>query len=393
MAFGAFTILRRGVEVTRATLSNTPDGEKPKMPKISPWAALLVTLTILGFAVLFFAIQYSYLNIVGTLTIIESPETDAYVPVNTLPPSNDDDDDDDSHPKPPASEPLLEPDLLLIKTKPITSSIRRTINHLRYNYGYASRFRGLALFLVWSLTHSLIVQFFGVPRFMNNWLGFALASVIADVILARWELTWIHIVISEPTPGRSWWRRAPAFKDSWVKIAPAVALRSVARQISAILPIVIGLSFGAFRRMRDPGFEPSRKELYMACGQSLFVFILAIILAACVQLPATVILVRVAASMLPEENETVVPFDRSFGGKVTPAIIGGQGKIGMLEAWKTFDWASRKRLLKLIGKVVAIFIALWVLVIFVVIAEAHLIVGAKNMRKIIGAIGEKMDQH
>jgi len=43
------------------------------------------------------------------------------------------------------------------------------------------------------------------------------------------------------------------------------------------------------------------------------------------EVPTTVAYVRVTDSMLPGEHETIVPFDRSFGGKVTLAIIGGQG--------------------------------------------------------------------
>ena len=90
--------------------------------------------------------------------------------------------------------------------------------------------------------------------------------------------------------------------------------------------------------------------------------------------------------MLPEENETVVPFDRSVGGKVTPAIIGGQGKSGIVEAWRSFDWAARVRLVKLMAKVMAIMLALWVLLIVVTLGEAHLIIGAKNMKAIMGVI-------
>jgi hypothetical protein len=387
MAFGAASLARRSVEITHATFSNPPDGELPKMPKISLWASLMVLFTILAFTALFFAIQYSYGNVVGTLTIIESNQADAYVPVDTI----NTNDEDDSMPKPPSSDPLLEPEVLLVKHTPITSSIRRTINHLRAHYGYLSRFRGLTLFACLCIGRLFIIQFFGIPAFMNNWIGFCIASILADLVLARWEMTWIHVVISEPTP-KKWWRRAPPL-NTWVKIAPAVALRSVAGQISKILPVVVGMSFGTVKRMRNPDFEPSRGELNAACAQSLFIFILAIALTILVQLPASVILVRVAASMLPEENETVVPFDRSFGGKVTPAIIGGQGKIGMVEAWKSFDWASRVRLVKLMAKIVAIMIALWILLIVVTILEAHLIIGSKNMKAVMSAIAERMNHH
>ncbi|KAF7512892.1 hypothetical protein GJ744_011995 [Endocarpon pusillum] len=385
MAFGA-ALARRSVQVAHATFSNPQNGEHPKMPKIPAWSSGLVLLTVLGFFALFFAVQYSCGFVVGTLTMIESNRTDAYVAVDTLP-SND---EDDTMPKPLTSDALLEPEVLLVKNTPITSSIRRTINHLRARYGYLSRFRGLSLFLCLTIARLFIIQFVCFPQFMTNWIGFCFASVLADLILARWEMTWIHVVISEPTQ-KNWWKRAPAIKN-WTKIAPAVALWSMASQIAKVMPIIVGMSFGAFKRMSNPDYQPSRSELHAAAAQSLLVFVLAVAFTVLIQLPATVIVVRVAASMLPEENETVVPFDRSFGGKVTPAILGGQGKIGMVEAWKSFDRSSRIRLVKLMAKILAIMTALWILVVVVVIGEAHLIIGSENIKVIMGALGAVLNK-
>jgi hypothetical protein len=93
------------------------------------------------------------------------------------------------------------------------------------------------------------------------------------------------------------------------------------------------------------------------------------------QIPATVVMVRVAASMLPEEDEAIVSFDRSFGGLTTPAIIGGQGKIGIVEAWRSFPRSSRIRLLKLLAKVVLIVMAVWTLAIVVLAAEFEVLLG------------------
>jgi hypothetical protein len=379
MSFGIAVIARRSVEIAHAALSKPDNGEKPEQPHIPVWASLMVMITMHVFFALFFAVIYSYGFVVTTLTMIESNESDTYVAVDTLPANND----DGSMPKPASSEPLLEPEVLLVKNKPITSSIRRTINHLRSRYGYFSRFRGVSLFLCLSVARLCIIQFLAAVFDSKNWIGFCIASFIADLLLARWKMTWIHVVISEPSP-KKWWRRAPPF-NTWLKIAPAVALRSVASQIAKVVPLVVGMSFGAFKKMRDSGYQPGNGDVNAAGAQSLFVFVLAIALAVLVQLPATVIVVRVAASMLPDENETVVPFDRSFGGKVTPAIIGGQGKIGMVEAWKSFDWSSRMRLVKLICKIVAIMIALWILFIVIAIGEFHLVIGTKAIKDAMGS--------
>ena len=79
------------------------------------------------------------------------------------------------------------------------------------------------------------------------------------------------------------------------------------------------------------------------------------------QLPAYVALTRIQASMLPEEDEAIVAFDRSFGGRFEPRIVGGAGALGLKDAWYSFDKASRLRLLKLTGKILAIDIGLSIL--------------------------------
>jgi len=142
------------------------------------------------------------------------------------------------------------------------------------------------------------------------------------------------------------------------------------------------------KHLQDPAFHPSKKDMYVIFGQSSIIVFLMFALFVLLEIPATVTVVRVAASMLPEEYETIVPFDRSFGGKVTPSIVGGAGKIGMLEAWKTFTWPSRVRLLKLVIKVFAILVAVWLSFSMVLIAEAHLLFG-DQLGEIMKAIGGK----
>ena len=92
-------------------------------------------------------------------------------------------------------------------------------------------------------------------------------------------------------------------------------------------------------------------------------------------IPANVALKRVQASMLPEEDESIVPFDRTFGGKVIPEVVGGSGKIGMLTAWKTFDWNARVRLLKIYAKVAVMQAVLFMAFAGIVLGELELAMG------------------
>lgn len=133
--------------------------------------------------------------------------------------------------------------------------------------------------------------------------------------------------------------------------------------------------FGPWRHMRDPNYEPGTGDLYASGGQAFFAFVLFLGLFVGIQIPALVTMVRVAASMLPEEDETIIEFDRTFQGRTTPEIVGGQGKIGIVEAWKSYPRNSRVRLLKLMAKVAAISASVWLLFVMVLVAETHLLLG------------------
>ena len=316
--------------------------------------------------------------------MVESPETTAYVPVDSIEPI--DPPAYDATPKPADEEPHSDPEILLVQNKPITSSLRKTVLHLRARAGYWSRFRGLSMYLIWNIGAGIIVGLF--TPVTRNRVALGLVTIVTEVILSRWIMTWVHIVISEPSP-KSWWRRIPPFK-TWTKIAPAVALWAVCNQVVAILPMLVCGSFGSLKHMKHPDYQPDKKDLYGVAGQGFMGMFLMLALFVGLQIPATVTMVRVAASMLPEEDETIVSFDRTFGGKVTPAIVGGQGKVGIVEAWRSFPRSSRVRLLKLLAKVVLIVMAVWIGMIITVTAEAHLMLGdnvGSVMKAIHGAAG------
>lgn len=306
--------------------------------------------------------------------MIESPETSAYVPVDTVgqdPPAYAE--DEDGYPKP-ADE------VNLVRNKPVTSSLRQTIYHLRARAGFWSPLRGLALFLLWGFTRNIVIAFLSFGY--RNPITIAVAAILAEVLLAHIHMSWIHVVISEPST-QKWWRRIPrpTFR-TWRKIAPAAAVWAICGQVVYILPALV-MGVGHIGHMQDPDYNPGKKELYMSMGQLFGVMVLSVSLFILLEIPAMVTMVRVAASMLPEEDETIVPFDRTYGGKVTPAIIGGEGKIDLVEAWKSFTWSSRKRLLTLCFKVAGVIAFVWLCFTFVVVLEAHLLFGTE-------AFGEMM---
>jgi hypothetical protein len=300
--------------------------------------------------------------------MVESPEAIVFEPLTT--------EDPDS----PINK-TTDPELLVVEQKPITSSFRTTIRHLRSKGGFRARFRGISVFVVWVF----LVQW--VSGMLGIFLPFLLAPVVANVLCAQLALAWTHIVISDPNP-KPWFRRVPSIK-TWKKVAGPTAVLSVAEQAAIVLPAYLTATFNLIGNPDDIANTTPAERWIMAL-KGFSVFAVSIVLACLVVIPANVTLTRVQASLLPDEVESVVPFDRSFGGKVIPEIVGGSGVIGMLDAWKTFDWNARVRLVKTYAKVFAMEFAIGMLVFVTLVAQITLIVG-KDLKKIFPGDGKDGD--
>ncbi|EHY58896.1 hypothetical protein ABEF95_006215 [Exophiala dermatitidis] len=376
-------LFRRGLEAAHdvsgviAAADDGSDGPSGEV-HLSPWSTMVFFLTAVSLSILLGCIAYTYGNVLPTLCMIESPETQAYVPVDVLDSSEPPAYSPEPPSKPSDDEPedldlgaRADPEVLLVRNKPYTASIREILAHLRARAGYWSRLRGLGMYIVWTFTSGSLVGIIGGAT--GSRIGVALAAIVVETLVANLHMAWVHIVISEPSTKR-WYQRIPPLR-TWPKIAPAVALWATSAQLVSVLPVLVSGSFGSLKHMKNPEYDPGTKDLYAIGGQGFMGMFLMLALFVLLQIPATVTFVRVAASMLPEEDEAIVPFDRTFGGRTTPEIVGGQGKIGLVEAWKSFPWASRIRLVKLMVKVSLILMGCWIGFTVVMVAEAHILFG------------------
>lgn len=340
-------------------------------------------------------ISYTYGTIVATLTIIETPTATV---IQISEPESDDDEKEEGLLTPdsdgsstlsfkekksldksaPASP--ADPELLLIKSKPITATIRSTMKHLRAQAGRGSYFRGIVPVLVYGMLHHVTDSL--LPRLSFGLIAGPLAYVVGSVLLGGLEMAWTHIVISAPSR-QAWWRRIPSVNRIKV-IAIPTAILAIAEQISLIIPSqllqddgIMSLTHPAW--MDDETLKVNEVVLAKLTGALLATLLIFVF----VSVPATVILRRVQASMLPDEDEAIVPFDRTFGGKVQSAAAGGSGAVSMRDAWKTFDWSARIRYFKLQGKVMALSCATTVLFAFIVAAEVSGFVGRENIKVLL----------
>lgn len=285
--------------------------------------------------------DYTFGNVVATLAAVEDTNPDIYVRIDA-------DHDDPNKPLDP-NDPEAP-----ARLQPITSKLRTTMKHLRARAGFWSCFRGLGMYMAWTFMRGVISAF--IPISSSSFFGQFFVQSIVSVLLSTWQMAWVHIVITEPSPKR-FYQRIPSWR-TWVKIAPAAAAEDVLTAAAFFLPMAVA-KFAGWVELAQSDTQGDLTNFYKLMSVSAVPAILSIL----ISIPARVIFVRVAASMLPEEDETIVPFDRSFGGKVNPEIVGGSGKIGLLDAWNTFDWAARVRYVKVIGKTIAIETALVVLMV------------------------------
>ena len=262
----------------------------------------------------------------------------------------------------------VEADLFLVKQKPITSKMRAALKHIKSVGGRWACFRGLHVALIYHFVHSLITGLFA-----SSGMYRPIIAIITSVVLCRLQMTWTHIVISNPSP-KPWYRRFPSVKAGKNIILPT-AILAIAQQAAIYVPTALFfIAAGTWQRpgAYSEGTESQKKSQLI---QLVLIGLTGIATVVLVVIPADVTLKRVQASMLPEEDEAIVPFDRTFGGKVKPEILGGNGAVGMLDAWKTFDRSARIRLIKLYAKIFAIQVATALMFVMVIVGELRLIMG------------------
>ncbi|OCK84094.1 hypothetical protein K432DRAFT_289670 [Lepidopterella palustris CBS 459.81] len=333
--------------------------------EIPIWGQCLLWGTVIIFSFLHSSVEYTLEDVVATLTMVETPSA-----AITISPSADSEDPD----APLEKGGLLEagPAITLVHQKPITSKIRTTLRHLTSQAGRLSHWRGLVPFVFYTISNVIVQNLLSlvVPRVVPARV--IVISSLSAILLSRIHAAWTHTVISLPSSKRFWQRIPPA--SSWRQLWIPAAVNASAGYAA----IYLSIGFVQILRLDRAQSELSTYSGVQWCMFALrIVSLMAIVLLGglFVILPATVTLVRIEASLLPEEEETIIPFDRTFGGKVVPTILGGTGSIDFVEAWRTFNWEARRRLVKLYIKIFFIMLALTIIMAQIVLLEIWAIMG------------------
>lgn len=320
------------------------DGDKDVTVQLPPWVFLTIILTGLVFLPVFLVTGYTLSCVYPTLAIVEDPNPPAYEPVSLS--------DDVDNPNAAAR---------LGEQRLVTSNIR-SINRLLYSVGgWRANFRGLACSLAIGVSKSFVGGLFEALPLIPSFVG----TLIATLALVQLYTAWVHIVISPPNP-LPFWKRLPPFRKTFEATSIPVAIFWLATLIATSIPYLvataINLPLWDFRQHNDaPAYDSS------LAWKTPLVSIIYLVLILALVIPAHVVLVRVQASLLPPDEDAILPFDRSFGGTIEPAVVDGKGYATWTNALKTFPRSSWVRLYSLLGKVVAITFAVYLVFMSVVL--------------------------
>ena len=242
------------------------------------------------------------------------------------------------------------------RTGPVSSNIKATLRLLYAEGGFRSLFKGLGCAFVSSLASGVVV---GTVLSAMPFLPAFAGMLVGELATLQLSAVWVHVVISTRN-SHCFWRRLPGFKATF----RATALPTVIASLAAYLTFAVAEPMYAAMGVT----EESAAELSTAPHallKMLSVPLVQLLITLFVAVPANVILYRCQASLLPESEQTIVPFDRAF--QLESARDRGYASIA--EAWRTFSGAAWKRLVALYAKVTAITVVTEFLVAVVVAAQ------------------------
>ena len=192
-------------------------------------------------------------------------------------------------------------------------------------------------------------------------LPYFVALLVGQLATVQLSAAWVHVVISTRNP-HAFWRRLPSFKAAFRATALPTVIASLAVYLTFAVTEPLYNAMGV--KHDGPSFEMSG-DGPCAFLKILVVPFVQLLITLLIAVPANVVLFRCQASLLPEGEQTIVPFDRTFQLE----SVRDRGHASMVEVWKTFSCAAWKRLVKLYIKVTAVTIVTEFAIAAVIVAQ------------------------
>lgn len=331
-----------------ALYKRAADGGDVDDPKqVSGWVVLVVLANFVVFLPLVMYVSYTLGQLFPALATVENIDPPAYEPIAIS-------EGDDAN----ASSGNA-------AGKPISSSLR-SLSRLLYSVGgWRASFRGLGIYLVYAFAVSLVAGIFSSIPLVPAFVG----ALVANLALVQLSTAWVHIVMSPPNPAR-FWHRLPtfrkAFNATWIPTVAAWAAGTVTGHVPRLAAYVVGLP------LADPS-KPNDIPQYdrHAFWKILIVLLVTLVAWALLIVPTQVLLIRVQASLLPPDEDAIIPFDRTYDGTLEPAIV-GKGYVSAKDALRTFPRASWVRIYVLHAKIFAAVLVTYGIIMAAVVPQALL---------------------
>ncbi|KAF5007244.1 hypothetical protein FDECE_6397 [Fusarium decemcellulare] len=334
---------------------NVPEIDFGHAKELPPWSIPVILLNILILIPIFLIINYTFEKVFPVIAIVEDEKPPAYdpLPVEPLPTG--------ANPPKPSNAPAPAP--IVGEGRPVTSSFRATWRLLRSHGGFRALFRGLPCLFA----QLLVRAFLGLILFNFVPLAFLFGNLIGSLALVQFSTAWVHIVITPHSPLR-FWRRLPAFKSTFRATWKPTLLFWAATEAANWGSV--GIAY--LLQVPTDGQAADASSIWRAVVSVVAILLLQIM----VLIPAYVILIRIQASLLPDEHETIIPFDRSFNGRIEPAIVGGLGYATISDAWSSFSKSAWRRIVILYVKITAVSLAVLMAIAVLVVPQFILLASA-----------------
>lgn len=345
-----------GVHVLKRSLTRRDNHEGD----VPVWGVLLIGLTAVACLIFLLVVAYTLQDLIETLAMTETPGTAVTV----------------SAPKEAATgeekEGLLEtsPETTLVHKKPITSSIRATLRHLRTEHGRWAYLKGFGYYMLFAFAHSWVanILFLVVPRSL---FFTVIVAGAAGAICAPLHAAWTHKVLTKHSD-MTFMQRIPS-RGTWKAIALPAAIYALLPYMEILILAAVAFPF---YNSNNPvlGFLGMAAAFFATVAATIFVYI-----------PVMATLVRTEASVISEDQDIIIPFDRTFGGKFVPASLGGTGTISFMDAWRSFE--GRWRVFMLFIKSCLIIFFITIIICLAIGLEVSAILGNSAGPKMKQAFG------
>ncbi|KAI9660588.1 MAG: hypothetical protein M1821_009940 [Bathelium mastoideum] len=343
--------------------------------ELPSWAVGGIAVYAVVFAILLASIRYTIGDVIATLMMVETPSTTETLTISTS-----------DNKTPLEKEPLLDTEALTVtasstQNQAVTRNARHTMRHLVRRAGPFARWRALPLYFAHHAAAGLVTLALSPRRAAHTGglpmlLVHAAVAILATVLTSPLHAAWTHGLIAAPEGKQSAWSRVRGMfaRGGVMKslMLPSVVYAG-AQQLTIGMPVVLACVLGVHKvRHGDLAqeFSSAEKTVFalklVACAATMAFVAVAVLL------PAAVTLTRMEASLLPEEEDAMVPFDRTFGTRVSEL-----GCVGFVDAWRTVDRVVRLRIVKVYAQ---LFTMQMVIIILGMMGLASFVAGFKHVQ-------------